>query len=93
MTVVKVWLDLDNHAEGFFLAFQQQASKRRTMPDRSSMTIHFKTEQNAPDDAAYSLTLDQEDLDADWGEAVLWLEKNKRELSPHIYGRVVVGGD
>lgn len=91
MTVIKTWLDLDGSADAFFVAFQQQASKRRAIPDRSSLTIYLKTEQNQPDHAAYPLELDEVELDADWSQTVKWLEKNKREHPPHIFGTIPEG--
>ena len=90
MTTFNVWLDLDGPAEAFFLAFQQQVSKRKEILDRSLITIYLKTEQQSPDVTEHPLCLGPDELDADWEPTVEWLENNKREKSPHIYGTIEV---
>jgi hypothetical protein len=86
-----MWLDLDSPSNAFFLAFSKEAGKRRAMPDRNSLTIYLKPEQHTPDVAAYPLSLDEESLDADWFGTVKWLDENKRERSPHVFGTVSEG--
>lgn len=89
LTMIKMWLELDNPAEAFLEAFQKQVIKQRSLPDRKLVTIYLKTEQRLPNDASYPLSLDQEDLEADWAGTVSWLEENSREISPHVFGTIV----
>ena len=93
MTVIMTWLELDSPADAFFHAFQQQAIKRKVMPDRSLITIYLTPNQNATNEAARSLCLDQDEMEADWERTVEWLEKNRRERSPHIFGTINAEGD
>jgi hypothetical protein len=92
VTVINVWLYLDSSADAFFHLFQQQASKRKTMPDRSLITIYLTPDRDATDEAAHALSLDQDDMEADWDRTVEWLERNRREQSPHLFGTVDVEG-
>ena len=87
-----VWLELDHHAQAFLQAIQQQVNKRRQVHDWTSVMIDLKTEQQSPDSSAYEISLHPDDLDADWETHVAWLEVNKRDNSPHIFGTVVEGG-
>jgi hypothetical protein len=90
MTPVNVWLDLGAPGEAFFKSFQQMVKKRKPLSERAMMTIYLKKDKHTPDDKAYALSLDEDDLDADWETTVTWLEENKRVKSPHIYGWVEV---
>jgi hypothetical protein len=92
VTIIQVWLFLDNSADAFFHAFQKLVSKRKTMPDRSLITIYLKPDRNATDEAAHALSLDQDDMEADWDRIVELLERNRNEHSPHFFGTVDVEG-
>jgi hypothetical protein len=88
---LNIWLDLSAHGEAFYKAFQQQAVKqRKNILDRATITIQLKKDRTVPDEAAYLLSLDEEDLEADWETTVEWLEANRRDKSPHIYGVVEI---
>jgi hypothetical protein len=90
-TTLNIWLDLNAHGEAFYKAFQQQAVKqRKNILDRATITIQLKKDRTVPDEAAYLLSLDEEDLEADWETTVEWLEANRRDKSPHIYGVVEI---
>jgi hypothetical protein len=41
-----------------------------------------------PDEEACPLSLAEDDLEADWEMITEWLEANRRDKSPHIYGVV-----
>ena len=90
VTTFNVWLDLDDPADAFFLTFQQQVSKRKTIHDRSTMTIYLKPERQSPNNIAYPLSLDSDSLDADWIVTKEWLEENKKDRPPHIFGTIEV---
>jgi hypothetical protein len=90
-TTINVWLDTAGPGEGFFRAFQKEVGKRRTIPDRSMIAIIMKNDKNMPEDLSYRLPLDEDSLDADWDTIKEWLDSNKRDKSPHIYGRVEIG--
>jgi hypothetical protein len=91
-TTLNVWLDLSAHGEAFYRSFQQQAVKqRKTILDRAMMTIKLKNDKNTPDDESYPLSLDEEELEADWETTREWLDENRRDTSPHIYGVMDMG--
>jgi hypothetical protein len=90
-TPVNLWLDLDGPAAAFFQALRD-VSKRRQVHDWDSLAIYLKTKSQSPGDIAYRLSLDAEELDADWETTVEWLEENKRDKTPHIYGSIEVEG-
>lgn len=90
-TPLNIWLEMSAPAEAFFQTFQQQADKRRRMFDRGEVTILLKGEKSAPDGEAYPLSIAEDDLEADWEETLSWVNENRRETSPHIYGRVQDG--
>jgi len=88
-TTLNVWLDLNAHGEAFYKAFQQQATKqRKDILDRATMTILLKKDKSIPDEEAYALSLDEDDLEADWETTLEWLDANRRDKSPHICGMV-----
>lgn len=41
-----------------------------------------------PDEEARPLSLAEDDLEADWEMTTEWLEANRRDKPPHIYGVV-----
>jgi hypothetical protein len=90
-TPINVWLDLDAPGEAFFQSFQQQCVKRMKVLDRSGAFIWLKPNKHAPDDEAYALSLDEDELDADWETTVAWIKENRRDKSPHLFGVVMVG--
>jgi hypothetical protein len=91
-TTLNVWLDLSAHGEAFYRSFQQQAVKqRKTILDRAMMTIKLKNDKNTSDEESYSLSLDEEELEADWETTREWLDENRRDKSPHIYGVMDMG--
>ncbi|KAF2686955.1 hypothetical protein K458DRAFT_402477 [Lentithecium fluviatile CBS 122367] len=90
-TPMKVWIELRAPGEAFFEAFQQQVQKRKGMFERSQVTIYLKKDKKTPDDEACELSLDMNDLEADWEATVEWLEENRRGEPPRVYGRVQVG--
>ena len=85
-----MWMDPNAPAEDFFRVFQEQAERRRSIPERSMIRICLKNDKNMPDEESYDLSLDEEDLDADWETTLEWLEGHKRDKSPHIYGVIQV---
>ena len=89
-TVINMWMYLNAPAEDFFQAFQEQAVKRKSIPERSMMRICLKNDKHMLEDESYHLSLDEEDLDADWETTLEWLEGHKRDKSPHIYGVVQI---
>ncbi|CAE7179590.1 hypothetical protein PTT_13169 [Pyrenophora teres f. teres 0-1] len=89
-TVINMWIDLNAPAEDIFRVFQEHAEKRRSIAERSLMSICLKNDKNMPDHESYDLSLDEEDLDADWETTIEWLEAHKREKSPHIYGVIQI---
>lgn len=90
VTTVNVWLDTGASGEAFYHNFQQQVGKRKAISDRAMVRIYLRRDKNTPDDEVYELSLDEDELDADWETTVTWLEENKREKSPHIYGKVEI---
>ena len=84
-TTFNIWLDTNDSAEAFFLAFQQQASKRHEIFNRELTKISLKAGQQSSE-----LSLALEDLEADWDSMVEWLRENKRDKPPHVYGEVEV---
>ena len=89
MTTFNVWLDLNAHCDAFYKAFQQLAAKqRKSILDRATITIQLKNDKNMPDEEACPLSLAEDDLEADWEMITEWLEANRRDKSPHIYGVV-----
>ncbi|KAH7066426.1 hypothetical protein BKA63DRAFT_161502 [Paraphoma chrysanthemicola] len=93
LTTVNVWLDTAAPGEAFYDTFQQHFGKRKVIPDRTMLRIDLKCDKQCPDDQAYALSLDEDELDADWETTVSWLEENKRDKSPHIYGQVEIEGE
>jgi hypothetical protein len=89
-TPVNVRLDLDARCEAFFRAFQQMCVKRKGDFDRSRTFILLKPDKHAPEDEAYALSLDEDELDADWETIVAWIKENRRDKSPHLFGEVRV---
>ncbi|EDU45109.1 predicted protein [Pyrenophora tritici-repentis Pt-1C-BFP] len=89
-TVINMWIDLNAPAEDFFRVFQEHAEKRTSIPERSLMRICLKSDKEMPDHESYDLSLDEEDLDADWETTLDWLEEHKRQKSPHIYGVIQI---
>ena len=88
-TTLNVWLDLNAHGEAFYKAFQQQATKqRKDISDRATMTVLLKKDKSIPDEEGYALSLDEDDLEADWETTLEWLDANRRDKSPHICGVV-----
>tara|TARA_R110002003_G_scaffold171_10_gene13959 strand:- start:10054 stop:14157 length:4104 start_codon:yes stop_codon:yes gene_type:complete len=85
---IKVWLDLDGPGEAFFHTVQQQCVKRIKVLDRSRTFISLKPNKHTPDDEAYALSLDEDELDADWETIVAWIKKNKRDRPPHLFGEL-----
>ena len=92
-TTLNVWLDLNEYGEDFYQAFQQQAAKqRKDVLDRTTMRIQLKKDKNLPYEEAYPLSLDEDELEADWETTCEWLNSNKRDKMPHIYGVVETDG-
>ncbi|KAI4609320.1 hypothetical protein J4E80_008569 [Alternaria sp. BMP 0032] len=92
-TTLNVWLDLNEYGEDFYQAFQQQAAKqRKDILDRTTMRIQLKKDKSLPYEEAYSLSLDEDELEADWETTCEWLNANKRDKMPHIYGVVETDG-
>jgi hypothetical protein len=91
VTPMAIWMDLRAPGETFFEAFQQLVVKRKGMFERDTMTILLKKDKQTPDDEAYPLSLNSDDLEADWEMTVEWLEENRREKPPHVYGKVQTG--
>jgi hypothetical protein len=89
-TPINVWLDLHGRGEAFFHAFQQLCAKRKGEFDRSRTLILLKPDKHAPEDEAYALSLDEDEMDADWETTVAWIEEHRRDKSPHLYGEVRV---
>jgi hypothetical protein len=89
-TPLNVWLDPHAHSEAFWRSFQQAVKQRKTILDRAMMTIKLKKNKNIPDEEAYALCLDEDDLEADWETTIEWLEANKRDKPPHLYGVVEI---
>ncbi|KAJ4989268.1 hypothetical protein SVAN01_05173 [Stagonosporopsis vannaccii] len=85
-TPINLSLDLDSSAEKFSIALKE-ASKHKQVHNWNSWVIWLKTEPQSPEDSAYRLTLG-DDLDAYWDVTVDWLEQNKRDKPPHIWGLV-----
>ena len=90
-TSMNVWLDMSAPGEAFFMTFQQLAEKRTRIFDRAEVTIYLKKDKKTPDSEAYALSLDEEELQTDWETTLTWLEDNKRETPPHVFGWVQVG--
>lgn len=90
-TQINVWLDMAGPGEAFFKAFQKVVGKRKIIPDRTMMTIVMKNDESMPDELAAWVPLDEDSLDADWDTVQEWLNKNKRDKTPHIFGRVEIG--
>jgi len=86
-----IWLDLRAPGETFYNAFHQLVEKRKGIFERAMMTIYLKKDKQMPDDEAYPLSLDADNLEADWDTTVAWLEVNRRDKPPHVYGRVEAG--
>ncbi|KAF1919371.1 hypothetical protein BDU57DRAFT_512432 [Ampelomyces quisqualis] len=84
------WLYLDAPGEAFCENVQNEFKKRKLQFDRPNSTILFKNNKEAPDIDAYYLSLDEDALEADWGETIDWLRTNKRNVSPHIYGTIQI---
>jgi hypothetical protein len=91
VTPMATWLDLRAPAEAFFKAFQHVVEKRKGIFERDTMTLYLKKDKQTPDDEAYPLSLEADELEADWERTVEWLQDNRREKPPHVYGRVQVG--
>ena len=87
-----MWLDLHAPGEDFFKTFQRLVEKRKGIFDRTNITIYLKKDKLTPSDEAYPLSLDVDDLEADWDTTVAWLQDNKRDKSPHVYGTVLSEG-
>jgi hypothetical protein len=86
VTIVNMWLELEQSGEAFFQAFQQKLKGRREIHDRNKTTIRLKTDQESRIDAAYDLGLGEDELECDWDATLDWLKENKREIPPHIFG-------
>jgi hypothetical protein len=52
------------------------------------MVIKMKKDKAILDENANALSIDEENLEADWETTKEWLEANRRDKSPHIYGEV-----
>jgi hypothetical protein len=89
-TWLTVGLDLDARCEAFFRAFQQLCVKRKGEFDRSRTFILLKPDKHAPEDEAYALSLDEDEMNADWETTVAWIKEHRRDKSPHLYGEVRV---
>jgi hypothetical protein len=90
-TTLNVWLNLKADGEAFYKAFQQQASKQHKDGfERATVVIKMKKDKAVPDKEAYALSLDEDDLEADWETTRGWLEANRRDKSPQIYGEVKI---
>jgi hypothetical protein len=89
-TQINVWLYTAGPGEAFFKAFQKEVGKRKTIPDRTMIKIVLKNDKDMPDELAYQVPLDEDSLDADWDTIKQWLDTNKRDKTPNIYGRVEV---
>lgn len=92
-TQINVWLDMAGPGEAFFKALQKEIGKRKNIIDRTMMSIVLRNVKDIPDnmDLERWLALDEDSLDADWDAIREWLEENKRDKTPHIYGRIEVG--
>lgn len=89
-TQINVWLNMAGPGEAFFKAFQKEVGKRKTIPDRAMIRIIFKNDKDMPDELAYPLCLDEDSLDAEWDTIAEWLDANKRDKVPNIYGWVEI---
>ncbi|CBY01351.1 predicted protein [Plenodomus lingam JN3] len=90
-TPILLWLDLCASGDAFFQAFQKLALQRKRTLDRAETVLYLRQNKDGVDDEEYPLSLDEEELDADWGSTVAWLMENRRDKPPHIHGRVEVG--
>ncbi|CAO2651613.1 Nn.00g041830.m01.CDS01 [Neocucurbitaria sp. VM-36] len=88
-TLLKVWLDMRSPCETFFRTFQEAVEKRKGLFDRSNIIIFLKKDKLWPDNEAYPLSLNEDDLEADWDETVSFLKENP--MLPNVYGRIEVG--
>lgn len=88
LTPIMMWLDLHDSGEAFFQAFQLQADRRKRVFDRATMTIFLMTDKTTPENEAYPLSLNEDDLHVDWDTTVTWLEEHRREKAPHIFGKI-----
>lgn len=91
-TILKVWLEMNAPCEAFFRTFQQLVEKRKGIFERADITIYLKKDNSTPDDEAYPLSLDEDELKVDWKDTLSWLRDNTGEtVSENVYGRVQVG--
>jgi hypothetical protein len=88
--LIQCWLHLDAPGEAFCDNVQKEFRKRKLKLDRPNTTIIFKSAKEGPDCDNYYLSLDEDDLEADWGQAIDWLRTNKRNISPHIHGTIQI---
>lgn len=86
VTLINVWLDLEQRGEAFFQAFQRELKGRRQIHDRSNTTIRLMTDQSSRTDSAYNLSLGIDELECDWETTLDWLKENKRDQPPHFIG-------
>lgn len=88
---INVWLGLTEPSDTFFREFQTEIEKRKKIiTDRALLTIIVSNEKSTPAERSYRMELAEDCLDADWDITKEWLEDNKRDKAPHIYGRVEV---
>ncbi|KAF2848340.1 hypothetical protein T440DRAFT_520037 [Plenodomus tracheiphilus IPT5] len=90
-TPIMVWIDLCASGDAFFQAFHKLAVQRKRTLERTETTLFLRQTKEGLDDEEYPMSLDEDELDADWEMTVDWLKDNKKEKPPHIYGRVEVG--
>lgn len=91
--LLNIWLDLDAHADAFLANVDDAFRKRKLVFDQTVTTILLKANPQVPDQGDYLLSLDEDDLEADWVETTRWLRINKNAISPHIFGDIQIEND
>lgn len=81
-----IWLDLDSHPGEFVNNVEKQFKRREIRFDQSATVLWLKPEKGTPDEENYELSLNEDDLDADWATAIDWLRDAKKENSHVMYG-------
>ena len=87
-TLISVNIDLHANGETFFNTIQATFRKRKKTLDRSVHSILFKIEKASPDTDGCSLSFDEANLSMDWDSTLEWMNENRREKPPHLFGKV-----
>ena len=89
LITLKFWLDPDASPQALLLSIQTEFEKKGKAFDRDTASILFhQDKQRSDDDPCDSLSLEEDDLEADWEETVAWIRDKKREKPPHIYATI-----